>query len=186
MKFIARMIYGSHLYGTATADSDLDIRAICLPCARDILLQQVTPVLSGKTCTNAQVQDFESYSLHKYLELLAQGQLVALDMLFAPDWAMLMPPDRIWTEIKALCPKIMTRNTNSFIRYCHQQTQKYRIKGNRLAAARAACHLFERAKRNDPEQKLASLVDELAALTAARRPALQQGRTTRWPARGLF
>ena len=84
MKLIARMIYGSQLYGTSTADSDLDIRAVGLPCARDILLQQVTPVLSDKDHKGTQAQEWESYSLHKYLDLLAQGQLIALDMLFAP------------------------------------------------------------------------------------------------------
>lgn len=172
MKLIARMTYGSHLYGTATADSDLDIRAVGLPCARDILLQQVTPVLSGKDHKGTQTQDWESYSLHKYLDLLAQGQLIALDMLFAPDWAMLMPPDELWTEIKAFAPQIMTKNTSSFIRYCHQQTQKYRIKGNRLAAARAACRLFE---QHNPEQKLATLIDELTVLTA-RHDALRLSR----------
>jgi len=41
MDLIVDMRFGSHLYGTATPESDLDCKAVCLPGARDILLQRV-------------------------------------------------------------------------------------------------------------------------------------------------
>ena len=92
---IVQMKIGSHLYGTATPESDIDIKAVYIPSARDILLQRVSPVVSesrikarGEKNTPADT-DCESFSLQRYLELLAEGQTVALDMLFSPDWAML-------------------------------------------------------------------------------------------------
>ena len=37
---------GSHLYGTDTPSSDTDLKAVHLPTARDILLQQARPVVT--------------------------------------------------------------------------------------------------------------------------------------------
>ena len=46
MRTIVELTFGSHLYGTATPDSDLDIKAVYLPEPRDILLQRVKPAVS--------------------------------------------------------------------------------------------------------------------------------------------
>lgn len=35
-----------------------------------------------------------------------KGQIVALDMLFAPEWAMLEPPHALWREIQMLAPRL--------------------------------------------------------------------------------
>lgn len=43
---IVQIRFGSHLYGTVTPESDLDIKAVHIPPARDILLQRVRPLLS--------------------------------------------------------------------------------------------------------------------------------------------
>ena len=48
MRTIVRMTFGSHLYGTATPESDLDVKAVYLPTARDILLQQVRAAVTGQ------------------------------------------------------------------------------------------------------------------------------------------
>jgi predicted nucleotidyltransferase len=100
MKLIVQIKFGSHLYGTSTPQSDLDVKGVYLPSARDVLLQQIRPMISdsrpkehGEKNTADDI-DREAYSLQRYLELLAQGQTVALDMLFAPDWAMMQPPDQ--------------------------------------------------------------------------------------------
>lgn len=150
---IVQIKFGSHLYGTATPESDLDIKAVYIPSARDILLQRVSPLLSdsrikehGEKNTSADI-DREAFSLHRYLELLAEGQTVALDMLFAPDWAMMMMPNQIWRDVQKLAPNILTRGATAFVRYCRQQANKYGIKGSRVAAARKALALLEDAER---------------------------------------
>lgn len=144
MKTIVEMRFGSHLYGTATAQSDLDIKAVYLPDARDILLQRVRPSVNivrekvrGEKNTAEDI-DFEAYSPAKFLSLLADGQTVALDMLFAPDNALVQTPDPLWREIQSLAPRLFSRKTTAFVSYCRQQARKYGVKGARLAAVRLA------------------------------------------------
>ncbi|MFZ4700463.1 MAG: DNA polymerase beta superfamily protein [Candidatus Methylumidiphilus sp.] len=168
---IVQMKVGSHLYGTATPESDLDIKAVYIPSARDILLQRVSPVVSenrikarGEKNTSADT-DCEAFSLQRYLDLLAEGQTVALDMLFAPEWAMLEPPHALWHDIKTLAPRIMTKGTTAMVRYCRQQANKYGIKGLRVAAARAALGVLQEAEQtHGGSAKLETVADELEAL----------------------
>ena len=144
MKTIVEMKFGSYLYGTATPQSDLDIKAVYLPEARDILLQRVRPAVSivrpkahGEKNMPGDV-DFEAYSPGKFFDLLCDGQTVALDMLFAPDDMMITTPDPLWRDIQALAPSLFSRRTTAFVSYCRQQARKYGIKGARLAAVRHA------------------------------------------------
>lgn len=168
MELIVQIKFGSHLYGTSTPQSDLDIKGVFLPCANDILLQKVQPMISesrpkahGEKNTSDDV-DHDSYSLQRYLELLAQGQTVALDMLFAPDWAMIEPPHQVWKEVQALAPKIMTKGVTSFVKYCRQQANKYGIKGSRVAASRMALETLSKAEvQYGKNEKLFVAFDEL-------------------------
>jgi RNA repair pathway DNA polymerase beta family len=144
MDLIVEMRFGSHLYGTATPLSDLDYKAVYLPEAQDILLQRVRGTVNlsrekvaGEKNLPGDV-DREFHSLQRFLELLAEGQTVALDMLFAPDVVMPRPPSPLWREIQANMPRLVTRRASAFVRYCRQQANKYGIKGSRVAAARQA------------------------------------------------
>lgn len=168
MKLIVQIKFGSHLYGTSTPQSDLDIKGVYLPDARDILLQRVKPMISesrpkahGEKNTADDV-DNEAYSLQRYLEFLAQGQTVVLDMLFAPDWAMIEPPDQTWLDVQALAPKIMTKGATAFVKYCRQQANKYGIKGSRVAASRIALDVLKRAEeKHGAQEKLEVVYNDL-------------------------
>lgn len=173
MKIISKIKFGSHLYGTNTPQSDLDIKGVYLPCARDILLQKVNPMISesrpkqtGEKNTSDDI-DFELYSLQRFLELLQQGQMVALDILFAPETSMLEKPDPIWLEIQnTLAPKILTKGALSFIKYCQQQANKYGIKGSRVAAIREALNVLRKIEvKYGPKEPLGVAENELQALT---------------------
>ncbi len=147
MDLIVEMRYGSHLFGTNGPESDFDFRAVYIPEARDILLQRVRGSVSQKTDhgfgrKNAPgEEDREAYSLDRYLSLLAGGQTVALDMLFAPEAMMMCPPTPLWRTIVAHRDRLVTRKSMGFVRYCEQQAHKYAIKGSRLASARAGSDL---------------------------------------------
>src|SRR6516162_8798992 len=115
MKLIVEMRFGSHLYGTTTPLSDLDYKGVYIPDARDILLQRVRrsvsqsrPKALGEKNSAGDV-DRELYSLQRFLELLAEGQTVALDMLFAPDAVMLRQPEPVWHEIQSNSYRLVTR-----------------------------------------------------------------------------
>ncbi|MBL0320406.1 MAG: nucleotidyltransferase domain-containing protein [Alphaproteobacteria bacterium] len=171
MQTIVEMTFGSYLYGTQTPASDLDIKAIYIPNARDILLQRIQPVVSykrpkmqGEKNTSEDI-DNEAYSIAKFLELLAEGQTVALDMLFAPQQAMREKPHPLWNDIQILAPKLFTKQAASFVRYCKQQANKYGIKGSRVAAARAALDFLITAEINHgPSAKLERVKKELNLL----------------------
>lgn len=147
MNLVVQIKFGSHLYGTNTPQSDLDYKSVYLPTAREILLQRVTGsvALGKKTKVEGQRNtpddvDNECYSLQRYLSLVAEGQTVAIDMLFAPN-PMLVTP--LWRKIQDNRDKLLTSRSAAFVGYCRTQANKYGIKGSRVAAARKALELFE-------------------------------------------
>jgi hypothetical protein len=174
MDLIVEMRFGAHLYGTQTPQSDLDLKGVYLPEARDILLQRAAATViatrgkaPGERNRPGDV-DREAFSLQRYLELLAEGQTMALDMLFAPDSAMTIPPQPLWREIQANAGRLVTRRASAFVRYCQQQANKYGIKGSRVASARKALDLLQGAEaRLGTKAKLGDIADSLVAFAAA-------------------
>ena len=173
MILIVEMRFGSHLYGTATPLSDLDYKGVYVPHGRDILLQRVKGTISqsrpkapGEKNSAGDV-DRELYSLQRYLELLAEGQTVALDMLFAPDAVILCEPRPEWRQIQANSNRLVTRRAASFVRYCRQQANKYGIKGSRVAAARAALAMLVSAEADHgPTARLSAVEEEVTTFAS--------------------
>ena len=141
MEKIVRILFGSSLYGTNTPTSDTDYKAVYIPTAEDILLRRVKESISYskekvefEKNSSADI-DEEIYSFDKYLKLVAEGQTVSLDMLFAPNYYIL-EHSPIWTRVQNNKNKLISRQSKAFIGYCRQQANKYGIKGSRVAAAR--------------------------------------------------
>jgi predicted nucleotidyltransferase len=176
MELIVNMRFGSHLYGTDTPDSDLDLKGVYLPEAHDILLQRVKATVTSNRVKAAghknQAGDVDSeiYSLQRYLHLLAEGQTVALDMLFAPDSVMTISPSPWWRQIQANGHRLISRRATSFVQYCRQQANKYGIKGSRVAAARKVLAFLttaqERLGNTAKLELIATQLTELVAVTA--------------------
>lgn len=145
---IVTIQFGSHLYGTNTTSSDLDYKSVHIPSAEDILLQRVSESVSSKRDkkegekNNPNDVDDESYSLQKYCKLAAQGQTVAIDMLFSPE-SSILETSKIWKYIQANKDQFLTKKSAAFIGYCRTQANKYGIKGSRVAAARDAAKAFQ-------------------------------------------
>jgi hypothetical protein len=141
---IHRIRFGSHLYGTSTPASDIDFKSIFVPEARSILLQRA----KGAINEQRPKQEFEKnvageveeerFSVQRYLSLLAEGQTVALDVLFAPEWSWTAPPAPEWHEIFENRHRLLTRKSRAFIGYAMRQASKYGVKGSRVASARKA------------------------------------------------
>lgn len=174
MRTIVRIKFGSHLYGTATPASDIDYKSVFVPSARDILLQRVRATISnqrqkaeGEKNVAGEV-DEEAYSVQRYLALAAEGQTVALDVLFAPRWSMIENPLPEWEEIERNRRRLITRKSAAFVGYCRQQANKYGIKGSRVAAAREALALLaDELERRGSTAKLGEAESRIAALVAA-------------------
>lgn len=150
IKEILCIKFGSHLYGTSTPNSDIDLKRIFLPCSRDIILQQVKNIENTQRPKGHKEKNYagevecESYSLQKFLDLASKGQTVALDILFAPECSFVSKPRNEWFDIVANRDKLLTKKSLSFIKYCQQQASKYGIKGSRVAAARKALSILNK------------------------------------------
>ncbi|WP_036048721.1 nucleotidyltransferase domain-containing protein [Bradyrhizobium sp. Tv2a-2] len=148
MRNIVTVHFGSFLYGTSTPASDIDYKSVFVPSARDIILQRVKSTISNKRPKGmgeknyAGEVDEEAHSLQRFLELASEGQTVALDVLFAPEWAMVEPPSGEWVEIMANRHRLLTRKSASFVGYVRTQANKYGVKGSRVASSRAALALL--------------------------------------------
>jgi len=140
LNLIVKMRFGSHLYGTATEDSDQDYKGVFLPTKEQILLGRIPKSYNettkkGNTDKNRSTDiDCEIYSLHYFIELACQGQTVALDMLHAPD-NMILESSTIWNMITSNREKFYTKDLKAFVGYARRQAAKYGIKGSRLNAA---------------------------------------------------
>lgn len=154
MQLIVEMHSGSHLYGTSTAQSDLDYKGVFLPTARDILLQRVpATICEGPQKAPGQrnlpgAVDRDLFSLLRYLELLADGQTLALEMLFAPDSAIVGNPHPLWREIQANRHRLLCRKVEAALRYSQRQAHRFGIRGQRVNAAAMALDWLREAERS--------------------------------------
>lgn len=154
---VVKMIFGSHLYGTATEESDMDYKGI-FASTQDSpkSVNESTNLSHNKNSAND--VDMEWYSLHYFIKLACEGQTVALDMLHAPDWA-LIETSPTWEFIVANRERFYTRNLDAFVGYARKQASKYGVKGSRLAAARAVIEFLEAIP--DKKQRMVSVWNEL-------------------------
>lgn len=165
--------FGSHLYGTDTENSDLDLKSIYLPTARQIILGTYDKVKSvtrkKKACerNNKEDVDIEISSLDRFLDELMDGQIWALDVLFAPPSSYLecsSEGDALMTEIFENRDKLLTKNINAFVGYSRKQAHKYGIKGTRMDALKRTMALLETLPNWD---RLHQYTGEMEALVKA-------------------
>ena len=155
MNKILEIKFGSHLYGTQTPDSDLDFKGIYLPTAKEIVLGNYKKTIAKSRpkadCerNNKDDIDIEIFSLDRYLELLMEGQTVALDMLFGYEPG---PGTDIMDTIYLNRNRLLTRNVNAFICYAKQQAAKYGIKGSRMDSLKRTKEYLDSC--DDEHQKL--------------------------------
>lgn len=152
MNKILEIKFGSHLYGTDTPNSDLDLKGIYLPTAKEIVLGNYKKTISTSRPkseferNNKDDVDMEIFSLDRYLDLLVQGQTVALDMLFAPhlSYTNSTPQgNQLMYEIYINRHELLNKNVNAFVGYARQQAAKYGQKGFRIHAIRSILELLK-------------------------------------------
>lgn len=148
---ILEMKFGSHLYGTDTPESDLDLKSVYLPTAREIVLHTYKEVdnkgRKKESCerNNKEDVDDETFSLDRYLSELMRGQTWALDFLFAPRSAYVNITDygdKLMGQIFHARDKLLTRNISAFAGYARRQAAKYGVKGTRMDALKRTTALL--------------------------------------------
>lgn len=140
---VVLMKFGSHLYGTATEESDIDYKGIFIPPYEDILLQRVPKAWSWSTKKGNEVKntaddvEVEMFSLHHFIDLACKGEMIPIDMLHTPcHW-----PDigsYTWKRLLDNRGRFYTKSMKAFVGYARKQAAKYGIRGSRLADAEKA------------------------------------------------
>lgn len=171
MNKILEMKFGSHLYGTNTPESDMDFKAIYLPESRDIILGSYKKTIvetrkKGLRERNTKEDvDVEILSLDRYLELLCDGQTMALDMLFATEDMFTENTTELglslFNHIKMNRLELLNRNVNAFIGYARQQAAKYGIKGSRMEAVKQTLDILNKLPDWDRLETHAPLFEAL-------------------------
>jgi len=135
---VVKMEYGSHLYGLNHAGSDTDYKAIALPTAKQIIMQEADFFIKESTGdqhskNEAGDIDDEVMSLSKFLKQAMAGKNTAIDMLHASPEQVMITSD-IWEELQEKRHLFYTKDMSSYVDYVQGQAAKYGVKGSRLAA----------------------------------------------------
>jgi len=135
MNLIVKTIFGSHLYGTNTSDSDTDYLGVFMPTKEQILLNKIPESIkldsgSDKRKNTKDDTDFKVFSLHYFLKLAQKGETEALDMLHAPN-EMIIEKTPIWDSIVANRAKFYTKKLKAFVGFAKRQAEKYTISAER-------------------------------------------------------
>lgn len=164
-KTLVLMKFGSHLYGTNTPASDTDYKGVFIPDMRDVLLgrQPKTSITesTGQALSKNTVDDVdtEMFTLQGFLRMVAEGQVVALDMLFAPK-EMFVEYDPYWDSVQAFAKEyLLCKQTTAYVGYCRKQAAKYGIRGSRVGEVRQLLDFL-----NKIEDKASKMYEHYEAL----------------------
>lgn len=172
LRKIVTTVHGSHLYGTSTPESDRDYKGVHIPSGQAILLQRPENVFdeslkakdaAGKNTGEA--IDHQSYSVEKFCRMLAVGDGVATEILFAPDDAIVEASPE-WPILREEARGLLNREVKGFVGYCKQQAAKYGIKGSRMEAVEKLVDLLNKAvEKHGPKTRLEVIEGELREFT---------------------
>jgi hypothetical protein len=145
MKKIVRMVFGSHMYGLNTPNSDKDYKGIYLPSLDELLLGTYKPTISFSTGNDTSKNtkddvDDEWMALPTFLKLACKGETVAIDMLHSSDefWELDSNYGHIWGSLVDQRTRFYTKNLSAYMGYVKRQAAKYGIKGSRMSALKEA------------------------------------------------
>ena len=169
-----KCLFGSHLYGLQTENSDKDYKGIYLPERDNLLLGNYAKHISESTGDDKSKNtkddvDCEIFSLPYFIELACKGETVALDMLHANknlapcvnDWYGKL--DNIWDDLKANRKMFYTKDMKSYIGYARKQANKYGIKGSRMEAVEKVIN-FVSFSYNDEQRNTLKIRDVIRKL----------------------
>jgi predicted nucleotidyltransferase len=128
-----KILNGSRLYGTHNEDSDYDYIHIYIPSYRDVILGR------GDSLGNIEASDNDDkhMSIYKFLDLLKQGQTVAIECLFAPLTVVETNSPYgfdidMWQRLRRRRKDLIAKGAKAMLGYCTAQAYKYCNKTNNL------------------------------------------------------
>lgn len=134
-RILFKSIYGSHLYGTNTPESDTDLKQIHMNPTDVLLTGKYSGCYNKNTNTtskNTSVDvDFESKELRHFIKEALSGQTYAIDLLFTPEHLILERSPE-WDDIIENRHLLVSNNVKPFIGYVQSQAAKYSAKGEKI------------------------------------------------------
>lgn len=162
MNVIFKTIFGSHLYGTSSPESDQDFKGVYLPSKEDCYLNRIQK--SFHTTSGKQNQkntkddvDEEIYSLQYFFKLGVQGEMGVIDMIHSPCNNWIIKSD-IWSTLHANRFRFYSKNMKGYLGYVKTQTAKYGIKGSRIASIE---NVIKKVSEYDGYKKLTDIWNDL-------------------------
>jgi predicted nucleotidyltransferase len=150
---------GSHLFGTADAESDFDVTGIFVEPLEAIILGEDRHTIRASSSEGAQAPnrpgdfDAEFVELRRFVEDALAGQPYALELLHAPEaqWLLSTEP---FEQLVARRRRFLSRRIEPFAGYCRSQAEKYGDKGRRLEAIERSLEVLEAADRGEPIRRV--------------------------------
>lgn len=140
MNVLYETLVGSHLYGTNTPESDLDICGVYVPSKEEILgisrypdeVDRSQKISDGPRNTAGDV-DCKYYSIKRFLQLAIQGQPAAIEMLFsrpidARHATAVWVSDMVWLRDNAIISK---KCIAPFLGFAQAQAEKMVRRGEK-------------------------------------------------------
>lgn len=153
MNLLAKIEYGSRLYGTSVPESDRDYRAIYLPSLKECMLGTVRHAWEDKT-----EEDTSYFSLQHFMRLAAEGQSIAIELLAAPS-NKVVGTSEVWASLQADRARFYTKSMYSFLGYAKTMAGKYSLRIDRLNETQMILAVLEVHAGGD--ERLGDIWDEL-------------------------
>lgn len=155
---IAKLAHGSKLFGTSTDKSDVDIKTVFTPEAKDILMGRIattnrlgTTNILGKNTSDDKDQD--NHDLMKFMRLVESGAPEGFEILFAPEEFHLRQPSDIWKRLQSKRQNFLHADLAPFERMIRKNSTIVLIGAEEEHAAMKLSALLNQIAENESRRK---------------------------------
>jgi hypothetical protein len=143
-KLLVKCLHGSRLYGLDWQHSDFDYKGVILPSIKDCLTGKAFKnyTWSSDPVHSADRIQLEFFSLTEFIKHLRNGEGYAIDIIHAPQSAILESFD-VWNYIVANKKAFYTKKMRGTLNYCKNHAVKYSLKAERLNAVRSVSSFLQ-------------------------------------------
>jgi len=171
-----RLLYatvsGSHLYGTSSPESDLDVKFVFMPSVRDCILgidsRNININTSNDHTRNTKDDiDIQGWSIQFFVELLRRGDTNAIDILYSyTNEDCLVYCDNAYAEMIIANHDMLYDHSNmrGILGYVVSQSERYGLKGTRFSKLVEINKIIDSYKdriATEDELKLSDISDEI-------------------------